>query len=69
MNDSEMIDEMADRIGKLEAALLVVVRCLIDGKVDVDIDAETPGTMFHKHRILGAESVQAMVEVYHRLKE
>ena len=54
--------EQRDRIERLEAALRDVVRCLIDGKVELMPDE------FHSHRILGSGSVQAMVEVYHLLK-
>lgn len=57
--------EQHDRIEKLEAVLRDVMRCLIDGKVERMPHADDE---FHEHRILGCESVQTMVEVYHRLK-
>ena len=62
----DTIIEHAEHIEKLEAMLRDVVRCLIDGKVDMA--ALMPGEL-HRHRILGIESVQAMVEVYHRLQQ
>lgn len=56
---------LGHRVERLETALLDVARCLIDGKVDMA--APMPDEL-HGHRILGSDSVQTMVEVYHRLK-
>lgn len=64
---SEHIEKLEERIEKLEAALRDVVRCLIDGSVDIN-KASSRSDTFHEHRILGVGSVLTMVEVYRRLE-
>lgn len=63
----QRVDEQNERTEKLEVMLRDVVRCLIDGSVDVN-KASSRSDTFHEHRILGVGSVLTMVEVYRRLE-
>lgn len=54
-------------VERLRAALRAVTRCLIDDETGAD--GSRSEIILHSHRILGTESVQAIVEVYHRLEK
>lgn len=63
------IDEQAERIEKLEAALRDTVHCLIGGSVDINAALPPRLDKFHEHRILGVGSVMTMAEIYRRLEK